>query len=97
MNFGTFMIVLFTIAALATVSAQHAPLPKTVKLHNNATKEPIGTATFSDNRIYFRDKNDKHFATVVIAPDGKRTAYDPSGNVIDGKITLPAVSAPPAD
>ena len=82
---------LFTIAALATASAQHAPLPKTVKLHNKATNEPIGTATFSDNRVYFRDKNGTHYATMVVAPDGKRTLYDPSGKVLDDKVPLPAV------
>jgi hypothetical protein len=74
------LVALFTM--LTTASAQYAPLPVTVQLHNKATKEPIGTATFSDNRIYFRDKNGEHYATIEIAPDGTRTTYDPSGKVI---------------
>jgi hypothetical protein len=67
---------------LTTAAAQHPPLPQTVKLHNKATKEPLGTATFSGNRIYFRDKDGAHYATIEIAPDGTRTTYDPSGKVI---------------
>ena len=73
---------MFIIAMLTTASAQYPPLPQTVKLHDKATKEPLGTATFSDNRIYLRDKNGEHYATIEIAPDGTRTTYDPSGKVI---------------
>ena len=69
-------IALFTLAMLTTASAQHPPLPQTVKLHNKATKEPLGTATFLDNRIYLRDKNGEHYATIEINKDGTRTMYD---------------------
>ena len=75
-------IALFTIAMLTTASAQYAPLPKTINLHNNATKEPLGTATFSGNRIYLRDKNGEHYATIEHDADGTRTMYDASGKVI---------------
>lgn len=70
------------LALLTTASAQHLPLPATVQLHNRATKESLGTATFSGNRIYMRDKNGEHYATIEIAPDGTRTTYDPTGKVI---------------
>jgi len=76
------LVTLFTIAMVATASAQHPPLPQTIKLHNKATKEPLGTATFSGNRIYLRDKDGEHYATIEYNADGTRTAYDPSGNVI---------------
>ena len=76
------LVVVFIVAMLTTASAQYAPLPKTINLHNKATKESLGTATFSDNRIYMRDKNGEHYATIEIAPDGTRTTYDPSGKVI---------------
>ena len=76
------LVALFTITMLATASAQYPPLPATVQLHNKATNEPLGTATFSSNRIYLRDKNGKHYATIEYNADGTRTAYDPSGSVI---------------
>jgi len=76
------LIALFSIAMLATASAQYPPLPATVQLHNKATKEPLGTATFSDNRIYLRDKNGEHYATIEYNADGTRTMYDASGKVI---------------
>jgi len=76
------LVAVFSIAMLATASAQYPPLPATVQLHSKATKEPLGTATFSDNRIYLRDKNGEHYATIEYNADGTRTAYDPSGNVI---------------
>ena len=76
------LVALFTIAMLTTASAQYPPLSQTVQLHDKATKEPLGTATFSGNRIYMRDKNGEHYATIEIAPDGTRTTYDPSGKVI---------------
>ena len=76
------LVALFSIAMLATASAQYPPLPATVQLHNKATNEPLGTATFSGNRIYLRDKNGEHYATIEYNADGTRTAYDPSGNVI---------------
>jgi len=85
------LIALFTIPMLTTASAQYPPLPATVQLHNKATKEPLGTATFSDNRIYLRDKNGEHYATIVYGKDGTRTMYDASGKVMDSTIAAPAL------
>ena len=73
----------FTLAMLTTASAQYAPLPRTGNLVNNATKEVIGTVTFSDNRAYLRDKDGRHLGTVVFNADGTRTTYDENGKVID--------------
>jgi hypothetical protein len=42
-----------------------------------------GSATVSGNRVYLRDRNGKHIATMVIAPDGSRTVYNPSGKLIE--------------
>lgn len=57
-------------------------IPKTIKLHNSVTKEPIGTVTVNGNTVYFRDKHGTHYATMVRNPDGTKTLYDPSGKVI---------------
>ena len=76
------LVTLFTVAMLTTAAAQYPPLPKTINLHDTATKEPLGTATFSDNRIYLRDKNGEHYATIEYNADGTRTMYDASGKVI---------------
>jgi hypothetical protein len=64
------LAIAFTLAMLLPATAQIGDLPKTGNLIDNATKEVIGTVTFSGNRAYLRDK------------DGTRTAYDDSGNVI---------------
>ena len=77
------LVFAFTFAMLTTASAQYAPLPRTGNLVNNATKEVIGTVTFSDNRAYLRDKDGKHLGTVVFNADGTRTTYDENGKVID--------------
>jgi hypothetical protein len=76
------LVALFTVAMMATAAAQTVPLPKVVHLHNNATKESLGTATISGNRIYLRNKDGEHYATIEQNPDGTRTTYDPNGNVI---------------
>jgi len=84
------LVALFSIAMLATASAQYPPLPATVQLHNKATKEPIGTATFSGDRIYLRDKDGAHYATIELNKDGTQTMYDASGKVVDRTIAAPA-------
>ena len=73
----------FTFALLLPAAAQYAPLPRTGNLINNATKEVIGTVTFSGDRAYLRDKDGKHLGTVVFNADGTRTTYDENGKVID--------------
>lgn len=82
------LIVALTLAMIATASAQQLNLPKTIKLHNNATGEHLGTVTYSNGRAYLRDKNNEHIATVIRNPDGSTTTFDPSGNIIE-PIKLP--------
>ena len=77
------LVLAFTFALLLTAAAQYAPLPRTGNLINNATKEVIGTVTFSGDRAYLRDKDGKHLGTVVFNADGTRTTYDENGKVID--------------
>lgn len=76
-------LILALLLATATVAqAQQMSNPKTIKLHNNKTGEHLGTITFSDGSAYYRDKDGKHYATVVKNPDGTTTAFDTSGNII---------------
>jgi len=76
------LVLAFTLAMLTTASAQYPPLPRTGNLINNATKEVIGTVTFSGDRAYLRDKDGKHLGTVVFNADGTRTTYDENGKVL---------------
>jgi len=76
------LVLAFTFAMLTTASAQYAPLPRTGNLINNATKEVIGTVTFSGDRAYLRDKDGKHLGTVGFNADGTRTTYDENDNVL---------------
>jgi hypothetical protein len=55
---------------------------KTVKLHDKATNEPIGTITITGNTAYLRNAAGEHLSTITVNQDGSRTVYDPSGNVI---------------
>lgn len=77
------LVLAFTLALLLPATAQEMKLPKTGNLINNATKEVVGTVTFSGNRAYLRDKDGKHLGTIVYDKDGTRIAYDDSGKVID--------------
>ena len=76
------LVLAFTFALLLPAAAQYAPLPRTGNLINNATKEVIGTVTFSGDRAYLRDKDGKHLGTVVFNADGTRTTYDENGKVL---------------
>ena len=76
------LVLAFTLALLLPAAAQYPPLPRTGNLVNNATKEVIGTVTFSGNRAYLRDKDGKHLGTVVFNADGTRTTYDENGKVL---------------
>jgi len=76
------LVLAFTLALLLPAAAQYAPLPRTGNLINNATKEVIGTVTFSGDRAYLRDKDGKHLGTVVFNADGTRTTYDENGKVL---------------
>jgi hypothetical protein len=82
------LILALLLATTTLVQAQQLNQPRTIKLHNNATGENIGTVTISGNTSYLRDKNGEHVATIVRNPDGTRTTLDPSGNIIDS-VKLP--------
>ena len=77
------LVVLFSLALLSTAAAQPQPLSKTINLYNKATKEPIGTVTKSGNRLYYRNPQGEHVATVVINADGTRSSYDANGKPIE--------------
>jgi hypothetical protein len=76
------------LATAVPAQAQQFNMPKTIKLHNNATGESIGTLTISGNTAYLRDKNGEHYATIVRNADGTSTTFDPSGKIIE-PIKLP--------
>jgi hypothetical protein len=82
------LILAIMLATVTLAQAQQPNQPKTIKLHNNATGEALGTVTISGNTAYMRDKNGEHVATIVHNPDGTRTSYDPSGNIIES-VKLP--------
>lgn len=83
-----YALALLTLAMITPIKAQQLNQPKTIKLHNNATGENLGTMTVTGNTAYMRDKNGEHVATIVQNPDGTTTTFDPNGNVI-GPIKLP--------
>ena len=76
------LIALFTLAMLATATAQPNPLAQAGQI-TNKKGENIGTVTQTGNHFYLRDLKGEHFATIVIERDGTRTLYDPSGKVLD--------------
>jgi hypothetical protein len=78
----------FLLATLSPAAAQQLNQPRTIKLHNNATGENLGTVTITGNTAYMRNKNGEHVATIVTNPDGTKTSYDPSGKVIES-VKLP--------
>jgi hypothetical protein len=80
----------FLLVTVTVAQAQQLNMPRTIKLHNNATGENIGTLTVSGNTAYLRDVTGKHQATIVGNPDGTKTYYDESGKIIDGTaIAMP--------
>lgn len=42
-----------------------------------------GTVTITGGRAYLRDRNGKHYATLIIDKDGTRHMVDPEGQPID--------------
>jgi hypothetical protein len=78
----------YCVLALATLiaapaSAQYftAP-PKVITLYDKKTNEPVGTVIVNGNTAILRNTNGGHIQTMSIDKDGKRTVYDPSGNII---------------
>jgi hypothetical protein len=84
-------LILVSMLATATLAqAQQLDIPKTIRLHNNATGENIGTLTVTGNNAYLRDMAGNHIATIVRNPDGTKTTYDPNGKVIDAtSVAIP--------
>jgi len=72
---------------MITGTAAQTPMPRTVPLVNNTTKETVGTATFSGNSIYLRDIKGELYAIATIERDGTKTLRDPNGKVLD---TIPS-------
>jgi hypothetical protein len=85
------LLILAVLLASATVTqAQQLNMPRTIKLHDNATGKNIGTLTVSGNTAYLRDMTGKHQATIVSNPDGTKTFYNYEGKIIDGtSIAMP--------
>ena len=71
----------------APASAQSIKGGKTVKLHDKATGEAVGSITYNGKDAYFRDAKGEHIQTITANKDGSRTVYDPNGNIIK---TVPA-------
>jgi hypothetical protein len=77
------MKTLIILLALTLPAMAQGYTPRTVPLISNTTKEVIGSATFSGNRIFLRNKQNEIFAQIVIEANGGRVMYDASGNVLD--------------
>jgi hypothetical protein len=78
-----------TVAMITSATAQSLSLPPTLGTTlpltvplTNMKGEKIGTATISNNRMYLRDLNGAHTATVVTDAHGM-TLLDPNGKVLD--------------
>jgi hypothetical protein len=87
-------------AMITTASAQFLKMPKTITFTDKATGEKVGTATFSDNHVYLRDKKGELYAQIVIEKNGKQTLLDPSGNPLDPstlKLPLPTLDDQPKE
>jgi hypothetical protein len=78
-----YLVCAIVLALVVPAKAQQLNQPKTIKLHNNATGEPLGNVTYSNGRAYIRDKDGVHISTVVRNPDGSTTTFDPKGNIIE--------------
>lgn len=77
------LILAFLLATATMAQAQQLNQSQTIKLHNKATGEFLGTATKSGNTVYIRNKNGEHIYTTILNPNGTKTTFDPSGNVIN--------------
>ena len=61
---------------------------KTIYFKNKATGEHIGSGFVAGNRVYLRDRHNKHYATVIKESDGTMKWLDPSGQPLDPKTTM---------
>ena len=84
---------LFIIPASAQSLSTEQPLRwkndnnKTIVFKDKVTGEQVGSAFVSGSRTYFRDRDNKHYATVIKGTDGTLTWLDPSGQPLDPKTT----------
>ena len=80
----------FTLAMTTPAAAQRrGDLPQTIKLYDNRSGTVLGTGTVWGNRMTMRDLEGKLVGTVVFDKDGKKTFYDPDGNITDALSISP--------
>jgi hypothetical protein len=86
------LIAAVILATVTTTSAQQMQpfepslnndTPTVVTQYDKTTGEIAGTTTIVDGKAYLRDKNGKHYATLIIDKDGTRRMVDPQGQPID--------------
>ncbi len=77
----TFIIVLILLLAAPAVAQR--PLPTTLPLIDNNTKETIGTATLWGRKMVLRKTDGTFIATIAIEPDGTRKMFDENGKILD--------------
>jgi hypothetical protein len=83
-------IALLCLTATAVSAQQMMPFepslnndtPTVVTQYDQDGKQ-AGTVTITGGRAYLRDKNGKHYATLIIDKDGTRRMVDPEGQPID--------------
>ncbi len=88
------LLAVIIFAAMTAVAAAQMPMPTTLPLIDNNTKERIGTATLWGGRMVLRKSDGTFIATVIVERDGTRKLLDESGNVTDqipGNIVVPKV------
>lgn len=61
---------------------------KTIYFKDKITGDHIGSGFVAGNRIYMRDRHNKHYATVIKESDGTTKWFDPSGQPLDPKTTM---------
>jgi hypothetical protein len=77
------MKTLIALLLLTTTAIAQNVMSRTATLHDLKTWQPIGTATITGNRAYLHNLKHEHFATIEFGPNGKKTIYDPNGNVLE--------------
>jgi hypothetical protein len=70
-------------------------IPKTVELRDPNGKT-VGTGTLVGRRLVMRGINGELIGTAIFERDGKKTFYDPSGNVVSS-LSIPTPTIEPDD
>jgi hypothetical protein len=68
-------------ASAQTISSEQPTT--TMTQYDKTTGQIMGTTTIVGGKAYLRDKNGKHYATLIIDKDGTRRMVDPEGQPID--------------